>query len=300
MMSEWIRKLEIGLAEAMRYLPVSWTSGIGAKLGEITVRKAEKNNDPWIKRFYMNAEQLCGARSINDQRALLLAYGRQVGRVYAEYTILQKMNHQGLIEVIGEEHLQNTSKPVLFTSPHMANWEVVFKILSEQKESACVLYEPRESKARMEIANRARVAWSKKICLASTSEPMVMRKLDKFLSEKTNLYILADEEKAGFVSAPSLGRDLPYVGNRWMLSRLAAKHGVDVIPVYVERTASTSFKIHIDEKISPNPSLDRTKAAKQIADQIDEKFDAWVRRQPEHWYWLPHFDSNAIHVSQQT
>ena len=50
---------------------------------------------------------------------------------------------------------------------------------------------------------------------------MVMRKLDKYLSEKTNLYILADEEKAGFVSAPSLGRDLPYVGNRWMLSRLA-------------------------------------------------------------------------------
>jgi len=295
-----INKLEIGLAEAMRYLPVSWTSGIGAKLGELTVRKAERNDEPWVKRFYENVERLCGARALSDQKALLLAYGQQVGRLYAEYTILQKIDRQGLIEVIGEENLRNTTKPVLFTSPHLANWEVVFKVLSDQEQPACVLYEPRETGARMKIANQARLDWGDNISLASTSEPMVMRKLDTLLKQKTNLYILADEEKAGFVSAPSLGRDIPYSGNRWMLSRLAAKHGVDVVPLYVERIASTRFKVHVDERISPDPGLDRTQRAKRIADRIDQKFEAWVKLRPEHWYWLPYLDFKAEHASQKT
>ncbi len=299
-MSGLLSHLEVALTETMRFLPVSWTSGIGAKLGELTVKKAEKNDAPWVRRFNANVEHLCNAQLPSDQQALLHAYGEQVGRLYAEYTILQKMSRQGRIEIDGEKNLQNLTKPVVFTSPHLANWEVIFQVFAERGEPTCVLYEPREGEARMKIANRARLAWGDNITLASTQEPMVMRKLDSLLREKSNLYILADEEKSGFVFSPSLGRDLPYAGNRWMLSRLAARHLIDVVPLYVTRFASTRFKIHIDPKITPDPNLERIQRAKQISDQIDQKFDRWVRQKPEHWYWLPQLDFNVKRASKKS
>ena len=65
----------------MRYLPVSWTSALVQNLADHG-SQAEKNNDP-DQAFLHERGTTCGARSIDDQRALLLAYGRQAG--YAEY-----------------------------------------------------------------------------------------------------------------------------------------------------------------------------------------------------------------------
>lgn len=290
---------EVLLAEAMRHLPISLTSGLGALMGRREVLKDRKAGKAWVARFNKNAERLCGAHTDQAKREALIAYGRQAGRVYAEFTILQKLARKGRIEVVSDTGLTGRSEPALFTFPHMANWELALWPISWQHNRTCVLYEPRESGARMLIANRARQALGgTRIDLLSSRTPMVMRKIERALHNGHNLVLLCDEESGGRVHAPLLGRAPTYTGNRWLLARLAVKHRLDVVPLCVERIGSVRFKVHIEQKISPRPGTDRKADARRIADQVDAVFERWVRAHPQHWYWMSELNLPAQTVGQ--
>ncbi len=283
---------ELLLAKILKYLPVSWTSGIGAILGEQDVLKEADQKLPWVETFYQSIEQLKGVTDPSEKRNLLIEFGRQVGRVYAEFTIIQKMDRKGLINIVGRENLKNRTRPSIFVLPHLANWEVATKLTTIFDNPTCILYEPRESEQKMAIANQARLDWGDQVSLLSSADPLVMKKIINLIKNKINICILPDEEKSGSVNTPSLGRDLPYAGNRWMVSKLAAKHSLDVIPLYVERVESCKFIIHLDEKISPNKAIGYNENAKAIADKIDDLFNKWVLQCPEHWFWMPYLNLN--------
>jgi lauroyl/myristoyl acyltransferase len=283
---------ELALANAMRYLPVGWTSAIGAALGEREVLRAAKSGKLWVKRFNENIEVLRAATTPAEQRKYLVEYGRQVGRLYAEYTILQKIDRQGRLAIEGKENLKDLKTPVIFVAPHMSNWELVGKVMTLMGNPGCGLYEPRENKVRMRIANEARLAWGDESSLISTRSAGVILQLTRKLAAGHNLLIYADEEKQNYVQAPALGRDIPYAGNRWLVARLAVRHNIDVVPVCIERTDKTYFKAVIGRRLEmPSQGSSETKA-RVLADQIDEYFDTWVRSRPEHWYWLPMLDLN--------
>lgn len=279
------------LAALMRIMPVKMVSDIGAWFGRREVLSEQAKQRRWVELFNGHMQSLCGITDTREQQLRLLEFGAQIGRVYSEFTILQRIDKQGLISITGLEHLQGRTDPAIFVAPHMSNWEVGFKLFADLDIPVCQLYEPRESEQRMAIANRCRLAWSDKVQLLSTSEPMVMKKIHQLLKQGVNLYILPDEESDDYVHAPSLGRDIPYSGNRWMISRLAVKMGIDIIPFYVERVSAVKFVIHINPIIRPERSLPEEMAAKQVADRIDALFDQWVRSRLEHWYWLSYLDS---------
>ncbi|NNJ90152.1 MAG: lysophospholipid acyltransferase family protein [Gammaproteobacteria bacterium] len=288
---------ELLLAKLLRYFPVSWTSGIGAYLGEQDVLREASDNLPWVNLFYQSIEQLTGVSDSSEKRKLLIEFGRQMGRVYAEFTILQKIDKKGLITINGLENLNNRTRPCLIVLPHLANWELATKVATLADNPTCILYEPRESEQKMAIANQSRLNWGDNIRLLSSAEPMVMKKIVTMLKNNINVCVLPDEEKSGFVNTPSLGRKIPNTGNLWMVSRLAAKHSLDVIPMYVERVKSVNFIIHVDEKISPQKALSQKQNAEAIADKIDELFNQWVRQCPQHWFWMPYLDLNKKALS---
>jgi len=285
-------KLELILANVMRYLPVNVTSKIGAIMGRQEVLKAAKKNRKWVARFYDNLEQLSAITSEHDKKEKLIEFGEEFGRLYAETTILQKIDKLKHIKIEGLENLKNSTRPTIFIAPHISNWEVIVKIFTQLDTPTCGLYEPRENKHRMTIVNKARLNWSENIQLFSTAEPMVMKKLQTALKNKCNLFILPDEEKQGMVYAPSLGRKLPYTGNRWMLSRLAVKFTADVIPLHVERLNSTHFIVHIEPKIETkvDNTLNQVENAQMIADEIDRIFNQLILKAPHKWYWLPYLN----------
>jgi len=290
------QNVELFMAHLMRFLPIKMVSQIGAHLGRKEILSEFKKNEPWIDDFYHTIESLTGIGDPNEKKKLLIEFGDQVGRVYAEAVILQKIDKKGLIDVEGLENIENLTQPVIFVAPHLSNWEILAKVCTLFNNPTCILYEPRESNERMAIANKSRLAWGENIKLLSSDEPMVMKKILSMLKNNFNLFILSDEEKGGYVYAPSLGRNIPYAGNRWLASRLAVKYSLDVIPLYVERVKATNFVIHIEKKISPQTHINTVLRAKKIADKIDELFELWVRKRPEHWYWMPHLDLNkTIH-----
>ncbi|BCN92728.1 lipid A biosynthesis lauroyl acyltransferase [Thiomicrorhabdus immobilis] len=287
-------RFELILAWLMKFLPVNITSKIGAILGRMEVLRAAKKDRKWVARFYNNLEQLHAVSAEKDKKKWLIEFGEEFGRLYAETTILQKIDKLNRIKIEGLENLQNRTRPTIFIAPHISNWEIILKVFTQLDNPTCALYEPRENEQRMKIVNSARLGWGKKIHLISTEQPMAMKKLQSMLKNNSNLFVLPDEEKEGMVFAPSLGRHIPYAGNRWMLSRLAVKFSADVIPIHVERVKSTHFVIYIDKKIQysdiDNRAIDKVEQAKLIADEIDVRLNQLVRKSPHLWYWLPYLD----------
>ena len=283
-------KLELVLVKLMQVLPISWTSAIGGMMGKQEMLKAQRKRRKWVSRFFYNVEALKGIKDDKVKQQMLMQFGEEFGRLYAETTILQKLDKLGHLKIVGLQKLEQTLKPRIFVAPHISNWEMIFKVFTKLDNSTYVLFEPRESKQRMQIVNNARLAWDKKVELISTSEPMAMKKLKQALQKGSNIFILPDEEVDGMVQAPSLGRQIPYAGNRWMLSRLAVAHNVDVIPLSIKRSSKINFQITVHDKITPKRSMNNKQRAQDVADQIDQLFNHLVMQSPQSWYWLPYLN----------
>lgn len=274
----------------MRLMPVEMVSNYGAFMGRRRIRRAIKKQRLWVERFYRNLEDISGVSSAEEQQAKLYEFGEEFGRLYAETTVMHKINQQNRVEFSGLEHLSELSKPCIFVAPHLSNWEVLLKVSSLVENNTCDLYEPREDEHVMESVYQARRVWTERLKFLSTDHPFAMRELKKHLAEGTNLLIFPDEEKAGLVYAPSLGRKIEYAGNRWMLSRLAAKSEIDVVPLYTERLGPARFKVHIQPKIvcPSETALSYQDRAKFMADEIDDRFNEIIRKSPHLWFWLPY------------
>lgn len=276
----------------LRFLPVETVSNYGAMMGRRRVKKAIDMKRLWVERFYNNLEEISGITCTQEKYKYLLEFGEEFGRLYAETIVMHKIEKQNRVEFTGLDNLSNTSRPCVFVAPHISNWEVLLKVSSLVENNTCDLYEPREDEHVMDAVYRARRVWTDRLKFLSTDNPMAMKELQNHLQEGTNLLIFPDEEKDGMVKAPSLGRKIDYAGNRWMLSRLAVKYSLDIIPLYVERLGPAKFKVHIQTKIESvadsNAPLTKREQAKQIADEIDVRFDRWVRKTPHLWFWLPY------------
>lgn len=283
-------KFELLLVKCMRVLPIDWTSAIGGVMGKQEVLRAQKKKRKWVFSFFKNIEVLTGITDPKTQQQRLMQFGEEFGRLYAETTILQKIDKAGNIHLKGLQNLEQATTPKIFIAPHLSNWELIFKVFTLLDNKTYVLYEPRENTQRMQIVNAARLAWDKKISLISTAEPMAMKKLKQALNNGANIFILPDEEVNGMVKAPSLGRQIPYAGNRWIVSRLAAYHQVDIIPISVKRLIKVRFEVTIHKKLSSNPSLDAKQNPLYLADEIDHLFNTLISEAPHNWYWLPYLN----------
>lgn len=280
--------LELGISVLMRYLPIGWTSSIGAYFGTRFARNGIAAGRKWIKRLHHNIERLNGVTDPATRQARIIDYARQVGRVYAEFAVQQRIVAAGRLEVVGREHLENLSRPAIFVSGHLANWELVGHLHTLMANAGCALYDPPESPIRHRLAIRARSAWRSDSQLVAASSKALFQ-IAKALHAGCNLLIYVDEQRDGYIWAPSLGRQIPYAGNRWLASRLAVRHQADIVPVHIERIGDDCFRVIIEAKLLPGEGSEDQRA-RFLADQIDQRLETWIRARPEHWYWLAMLD----------
>jgi KDO2-lipid IV(A) lauroyltransferase len=281
---------ESGIAAALRHLPVVWTSAIGGYLGALEGRRGIKAGRVWVQRLHRNIERFSGVADPEERKRHIVAHTRRIGRIYAEYTVLQRLVAEGRVEVVGREHLEGLSRPAIVASCHLANWELVGSALSLIPGSATALYAPPDNPVRHRLALAARTAWPRRTeCELVAASPSAMRQLVKALTGGHNLLIFIDEERDGYVWSPSLGRRLEYAGNRWLTARLAVRYSADVIPVHVEATGNARYRVVIAPKLAAGEGNDETRA-RSLADQLDARFDAYIRANPEQWYWLARYE----------
>ena len=281
---------ELWASRLMTFLPTDWTMAIGAFMGERAALQAIREKKDWVKNLHNNFEKLQGITDPIEREQKIIQWTRRVGSVHAGYPILQRMVTEDRLELVGQENLQNLTKPVIFVSCHLSNWEFIGDVLTRLSRSSCALYAPLENPVYQHFAIKVRQDWGTKIELVEAS-PQAMFQLIRALTKDKNLLFFIDEEKEGYVWGPSLGRKLSYAGNRWLAARLAVRYQVDIIPLYGSQIANARYRVVIEPKLEQG-SGDAENQARFFADQIDQRCDRWVREHLEQWYWLSALDLN--------
>jgi lauroyl/myristoyl acyltransferase len=281
------------LALLFRYLPITWVSGLGDWLGARHGRQAIAARRLWVDRMHRNLERLWGITDVQEREQRIIGFTRRVGRIYIEYPVLRRMVSAGRIEIVGAENLENLSKPVILAGCHVSNWELLGRVFELIGGRWVFTYLPLGDGVRARQIYQARASWlgaggesGEQVPASATA----MRQVTKAVAEGRNLLLYVDEEKNGYVWAPNLGRKIPYAGNRWFAARLAARHGLDILPVHVEPNGPARYRVVIEPKLTAPLEGDSDSKARFLADRLDEHLDSWVRQWLDHWYWLPQLD----------
>lgn len=282
---------EYGLARLLAFLPIDWTSDIGAFLGARTAKKGMIAQRQWIERLHVNLGEHFNISDKGECEKKLIEFMSRVGRVYAEFMVQQKIVRQGRLDVVGEEILADIDRPVIIASCHITNWELVGHVAAKLKRPVCVIYLPPTSPVEHHLAREARRRWPAQFEQVPTSSA-TMRQVNKAIARGSNVLIFIDEEKDGYVAAPSLGRQIPYAGNRWYASRLAVKHNMEILPVHIEPRGKATYQAIVSPLIRPADTGTNDQKARQLADALNDYLNECVGRLLEHWYWLPDFDRN--------
>lgn len=272
----------------LRCLPVGVVSSVGAVLGHLYALNASLRRHLWFKRTVENMAALAGVDRKEAHRRVFQLL-RNSGRVTAEFTVIDKCAHTGAIRILGLEHLAAVAKPVVIVSAHVANWEIAGAALVLSGKPITALYDPPASETihRLARAARWRMLAPAPGCRLIAASHRAARDLLKAATQRENLLIYIDEQKDGNVWCPSLGRPLPMRGNRVLAARLAIKHDMEILPIYVRRIGGARFEVVVEPVLAIDRDADAASEAHRIADEIAATAERWVRADLAHWYWLP-------------
>ena len=293
------QKAEYLMAKSLSLLPVGLTSDIGGYLGKKQAAKSINAKRLWVDRLRNNLQHLCGIEDAQEREQHLIDFVSRIGRIYAEYMVLQKIVQKGRLEIIGQEILDNLDKQVIIVSCHLSNWELVGHIGASLQRPGSDLYLGLDNPVREQLALEARSGWSMSHRHIPAS-PYSLRPITKALNEGRNFLIFIDEMRDEYVSAPSLGREIEYAGNRWFAARLAVKHGLDILPTYILPKGKGRYQAVVEPLIQPDKfqGSDDDKA-KAIADQLDGILNRCISENLEHWYWLPYYDQHKVVAAKE-
>jgi len=275
------------MVKLVRSLPISWASWLGGELGALQGRKALKGANLSVLRLRANIARFSGVTDPAELDQRVIAFCRLTGRIYAEIPNLQRLYAAGRVEVVGEENLVAAGKPCIIVGSHVANWEMLGAV-AYRVNGLSVLYSPIRNAFRLDIVLAARLAWPDVEMIPKS--PAVALRLDRALKKGRNLVILVDEIGLGYVRGPSLGRSLPYAGNRWLAARLAARNDVNLVPVFVECLGFARYRVVVQSPLERPNGMGGATLERHLADQIDRRLEAWVLPRIETWHCLPNFN----------
>ena len=96
----------------------------------------------------------------------------------------------------------------------------------------------------------------------------------------------------GSAASPAIGHGTTPKTAPALAARLAARHNINIVPAFVERLGLARYRIVVQPALERPQDTTSQALARYLADQIDERVEAWVRPRIENWYWLPYFESD--------
>ncbi|WP_297774668.1 lauroyl acyltransferase [uncultured Roseovarius sp.] len=261
-----------------RVLPVRWSSAFGARLGRIFGKIAKQRN----RHVRANLTLALPDRSPEDVNRLAGEVWANAGAVLAEYPNLKRIGDPrgDRIEIEILEQIPAYSEPdqpAVFVSAHMANWEVIALAITRLGLPSCAMYAP--------LSN----PWLDRIML-NYREALGC----DLVSREDGLRAFMDALKAG--RSPTMitdrriegGKPIPFFGedkaSSILPARLALRFGVPLVPVQAERLPGARFRVRFHAPLVPSDlSADRDGQAVDLAHQINDKFEDWIKARPGEW-----------------
>jgi Kdo2-lipid IVA lauroyltransferase/acyltransferase len=287
----WDERRDLGLFRLLRVLPVALVSRTGASLGQRLGRRghpaAAARVKAALRHLLPNLAQ--DPRQLEDAQRRLWA---NVGRVYAEFCVLDRIVSEGRISIRDDKAMDAVladGRPVIIAYAHLGNWEAVGMQLSVRvPDRMCAFAITPANRVQAQIAAMQRARFPGKVV---TVDGMVWRYALQHLQQPGGiLYISVDENHDDGVPVPSFGRTLNQRGNLGKIVRMASRTGAIVLPCFSERLSGARFCVHLLEPMEfmPRTAVDPQETRRRM-EHLDALFAPVVLRLIDQWFGLLEF-----------
>jgi len=260
--------------------PWGWISAEGAALGQLA----------WwlgIRRGVTLANlrlALGDERSERERRRIGAACYRQFGRSYLEYFALPAFRRRRLLARIDYEGLDELAaaraagKGVLFLAAHFGNWELLALATQARGVPVHLLVGDLANPAVDAAMNDLR----RSLGFSVEHRGMGLRGVMKALRAGGGIGVQGDQEARWHgILVPFFGREsLTHPGTAF----LSLKTGAPIVPSYLLREGRR-FRVVYEAPLWPAGEADADAVARLTAAHT-ARWEAIIRRHPEHWFWL--------------
>ena len=204
------------------------------------------------------------------------------GRIFSEYVHLKNFRNDKLkkyISIDGLEHLENikkNKKKVVFISGHFNNFELMAMQIEKAGIECAAIYRPLNNPFLNELMEKIR---KRNICKIQIKKGRAgTREILKNLNKGRSIALMIDQrvregEKISFFNNLASTTTIP--------AQLIKKYNCDVVPIYIERTKKTNFKMYISKPIKINKS----KSIKDITLYLNVILEKMILKNIDQWIW---------------
>lgn len=274
-----MQALERVLHHALRRLPISFVSDLGACLAWLKIRfidpkvasKAREN----IRRHYPAMPEA-------EVEKLTWRFVDNVGRLMAEFSIVHRLASSGRIEFVGVEAPRaNVGKvPTIALCLHLGNWEVLASAMQMIGVPIASISEVPDNAAHRDIADATRGSFD--VNVLPPDRNGVLSALS-ILKGNGVVAVFPDEKRGDTMMAPLFGRPPHIKGNLALVAKLARRTGAQIVIVHCERLEGVRFRLHFEEPFHMTPDSDSIFA--DVA-RLNSLIEPIILRQLDQWYYL--------------
>lgn len=261
-----------------RLLGLDGASALGGFIGrEILYRSG------MTRRARENLALCFPEKSPADIESLLRAMWDNLGRTFAEYAHLEKLNVGTRIQTegvqIGLDEIAR-GKGVLMVSGHFANWEVMLNAGAQSGFEGGFVNRPPNNPhvARYIAAKRAARGYREQI-----SKVKGAKRIFALLRGGKAVLMLVDQKTNDGIAAPFFGRDAMTTP---VPAALALRLGTSLVFASNHRTGGAHFLIRVHPPLRFSPSGDEDRDTRELTAAINAKIEAMVREDPAQWLWI--------------
>ena len=267
-------------AGLMRLLPDDVVSDLGAVvfggLGPLTSanRIAERN----LRIAFPDAPDAEIAR-------LLKAQWRELGRVFAEYPILDRIvRDPSRLEVVHRERLLALAEggpPAVLISGHFSNFEVMVAAIVQSGVRCQVTYRAANNPhfERRLRENRARYG----VRLFAPKGAEGTREMMRAFRRGESVALMNDQKFNGGVAAPFFGAMAHTAPGPAVF---ALKFGIPLLPLSVQRVRKARFRVIVHEPMWLEATGERDADVEAGVRRINAFMEDRIRERPTEWFWV--------------
>jgi len=280
------------LHHGLRGLPTPVASGLGARLGRLSVPVLHpKMRD----RALANVARLRPELDAGGRARVVVQASAAVGRLFAEFSRLDRLWAEGRIEECDQQHLTALARaraPVICAAVHTGNWEVATPATHAAGLRLAATYLPPRNPMEHDLVRRLRGDLGVRLLRPGLESAIESLRILEAREEILGMFM--DFPLAGWLPAPHLGRAPVARGNMAMAIRLALRTGAEIVPLLTERVPGPRYRITY---LPPLALIRRGGSERELVaanlPTVNAPFEAWLRPRLEQWYMLFRFSYDA-------
>ncbi len=218
--------------------------------------------------------------SISEKKNIISNMWSNYGMTFVEYIFLKKFRKESShVKIIGKEILNdivNQKKQVIFISGHFANFELMSMEITKSGVQLATIYRPLNNFFLNPFMEYIR---KKYVCKNQIKKGRKsMREILHYIDNKQCLALMIDQrlsegEKLDFFQKEALTTTLP--------AQIAIKYGLDIVPVFIERTINNNFIMQVHKPINAKNFNNKIEVSKKL----NRLLENMIIKNPNQWIW---------------